>query len=732
MENTPSLYAHVWLPMHGDGYTYAVPPRLQGSVAPGSLVRVPLGRRKGLTGLVAAVSDRRPEGDFALREVESEVYGHPVATARQLALWRWIADYYMCTAGDVLRAALPAALAAGGYRPPSITRYRLSEGDGARVSAKGRELLNAFPGMAEQGAAERSRLLQTTSATVVATLVKHRYLTEETRAGSHFAQAGPGGAYPALSAAQAKAYTEVTAGLDEGRTVLLHGVTASGKTELYLQLARRCLESGRKVLLLVPEIGLTTQLTSRLRAVFGDRLAAFHSRLSDGERAEVYDDLLRGDRFQVVVGVRSALFLPLDRFGLIVVDEEQEPSYKQYEPAPRYHARHTALMYAYLNQVPIVLGSATPSIESYHLARTGRYRLVELTERYGGVRAPVIEHVDREYAFRTNRMRGPFSLALLKALSDTLDEGMQAILFQNRRGFASSLECPQCGWVPKCPRCGVPLTYHKQPGWAECHYCGYKTTPPAACPTCGPVEMKGHGYGTEQVVEKLRELLPGVRAERLDTDAAQSKSAYDRAIKRFASGETQVLVGTQLIAKGFDFERVGLVGVINADNLLAFPDFRATERAFQVLTQVAGRAGRRDRQGRVILQSAQLEPAVLDAVLRQDFAEFYASQLEERRLFGYPPFKRIVEVTLRHKDEATLAGLTDRLGASLRRSFGDSLLGPQSPGTGLVNGLHTRQFLLKVNANADYARAKALIASALAPLRLACPALRVIIDVDPV
>ncbi|MBP5259116.1 MAG: primosomal protein N' [Paludibacteraceae bacterium] len=732
MDASSRLYAQVWLPVLSDGYTYGVPEQLQGAVVPGSLVRVPLGRRRNVVGLAVSVGTQCPDGGFVVRDIESVVSDHPTVTAQQLELWRWMAGYYLCTCGEVLRAALPTALSDGSYRPAEIICYREGCGDGSSLTAKGRALLEAFRQMGGEDAVPRTRLLPVAGPSVLATLLKHGYLQEEVRTVSRFPKMTGSDTIPGLSGAQQRAFDEVLQGFGQSKPVLLHGITSSGKTVIYMHLIRRCLEQGRRALLLVPEIGLTAQLTERLRAVFGDRLAAYHSKLSDNERAEIYEDLLSGNRFQVILGVRSALFLPLDQVGLVIVDEEQEPSYKQYEPAPRYHARHVALMLAHLRRVPLVLGSATPSMESYYWAGKGKYALVTLTERYGGVQPPEVVCVDREYAFKTNRMRGMYSRTLLQALRDTVDGGGQAILFQNRRGFSSSLECPQCGWMPKCPHCDVPLVYHKRTNQLVCHYCGSKAPVAGTCPKCGPVELQGHGYGTEQVVEQLKELMPDVTVDRMDIDSTQSKHAYDRMIARFASGETQVLVGTQLVAKGFDFERVGLVGVVNADNLLAFPDFRAQERAFQVLTQVAGRAGRRSVRGKVVVQSSQLGPELLQALCGQDTDAFYRTQLEERRMFGYPPYCRLVSVTLRHRDEALLERTVNGLCQRLRERFGDRLLGPQAPGTGRVQDQAVRQFLLKFTLKDDLTGFKAELSQALSAVRSAVPTLRVVVDVDPV
>lgn len=537
-----------------------------------------------------------------------------------------------------------------------------------------------------------------------------------------------------LSPSQNRALEALRTGLAERPIALLEGVTGSGKTEVYTHLIHETLESGRDALFLVPEIALTTQLIVRLRRFFGDRLEVYHSRFSPRERTTTYRRVATKEKKgRLMVGARSAIFLPFLDLGLIVVDEEHDASYKQQDPAPRYQARDAAAMLGHLHGALVVLGSATPSLEARWAVRTGRAVHVELTERFGGTSLPRVELVDLRKAHRQRAMEGHFSRTLLDALRETLDEDKQAILFQNRRGFAPVYQCRTCGWVPECERCDVSLTYHKYLHDLHCHYCGYRQGEPRTCPRCGSEEVEAKGLGTERIEEEVAELLPGVTVQRMDLDTTRSRSGHERIIHAFERGEIQILVGTQMVTKGLDFERVGLVGILQADRMLHYPDFRALERTFQLLTQVAGRAGRRGEQGRVLIQTFDPEHWVFDHVVRHDAQAMAAAELQERKSFQYPPFVRLIRLVLRHRNPHLVREAASALAGRLRSRFGGRVVGPEEPGIARVNDLYQRHILLKVEREVDPAEFKSLMMEDLAALREVeqYRSVRVIVDVDP-
>ena len=723
--SSTARYALVTVPLSVNGYTYGIPPAMD--VCEGSLVRVSLGKTRSYNGVITLITDKRPEGDFVIKPI-TEVLVRNFVTDRQLQLWRWMASYYLCTLGDVLNAALPNCLLGNTYSGLNDTWYDLAEGDDSKLSAPAQRALAVLQASHPM---RRADLLKHASATVVQTLVKHQFFVEQHLTRSRFAERKAETCQATLTQAQSVAYESVKQGFAHNKQVLLHGVNSSGKTEIYIRLIQDCLNRGKRALFLVPEIALTTQLAQRLERVFGDAFVAYHSKLSDEERAEIHHDLACGSRFRIVMGVRSAVFLPWNDLGLIVVDEEQESSYKQYEPAPRYNARNVALMMAYWWQVPIVLGSATPLIESFWMAREGRYELVELKERYAAAPKPEVVLVNRADAFKKNLMRGMFSRRLLEAIKEADEQGGQILLFQNRRGFSTSVECPECGWVPLCPKCGISLHRYRTASTIRCHYCGYTQPEPVVCEKCGNQNMKDRGYGTERVVEEFQQHFPHLSVERLDVDAASRKNAYSEILHRFDTHETRVLVGTQMIAKGLDFDGVSLVGVINADNLLTVSDFRAVERAYQLLVQMSGRAGRRNLQGKVVLQASTFDPHVLKSICTSDYAEFYESQIAERHDFNYPPFVRLIRMELRHRDVAQLDQIAGEMTKTLQKIFDKGVLGPEEPAVGKVRNFYLRQFLLKVNPD-QTDRQKQLLRHCIAVWTKTYPAVRVMIDVDPV
>ena len=487
---------------------------------------------------------------------------------------------------------------------------------------------------------------------------------------------------------------------------LLHGVTSSGKTEIYIHLIQKALQEHKQVLYLLPEIALTVQMTDRLRRVFGNKLGIYHSRYNDDERVEIWNKQLSSTPYEVILGARSAVFLPFQRLGLVIIDEEHETSFKQQDPAPRYHARSAAIVLAQMYGAKTLLGTATPSAESYRNAQLGKYGLVTLSQRYKDIRLPAIEVVDVKDLRRRKMMSGLFSPHLLAAVREALQRGEQAILFQNRRGFAPMVECHVCGWVPRCPNCDVSLTHHKNMNLLTCHYCGYTERVPEQCPSCESKDIKGRGYGTEKIEDEIMNLFPDARVARMDLDTTRTKNAYERLITDFSAGKTNLLIGTQMVSKGLDFDRVSVVGILDADNMLNYPDFRAYEHAFTMMAQVSGRAGRKGKQGRVILQTKSPELPVIHQVVRHDYAAFYASLLEERAAFRYPPFFHLIYIYLKHRNDDTVNSASLELGSRLREIFGDRVLGPDKPSVARVKTLHIRKIILKLENGIDYKLAR--------------------------
>ena len=542
-----------------------------------------------------------------------------------------------------------------------------------------------------------------------------------------------------LTEAQQKAYDETHEGFENGQPVLLHGVTSSGKTEIYIKLIQEALDEGKQVLYLLPEIALTAQIINRLKQYFGDKLGVYHSRYGANERVEVWNQVndfakSRQPQRQVIIGSRSAIFLPYSDLGLIIVDEEHDSSFKQVDPAPRYNARDAAVVLGHIHKAKVLLGSATPSYESYYNALNGRYRLVELTQRYGGVEMPEIILSDMRVERRRKTLQADFGSVLLEAVKETIENKRQAILFQNRRGFSLRVECDDCHYVPQCINCDVSLIYHKQQNVLRCHYCGYTASVPNECPSCHSTNIRMHGFGTEKVEEDLKILLPNARVARLDLDTTRSKTDYQSILEAFQDQETDVLVGTQMVTKGLDFDAVKVVGILNADNMLSYPDFRAHERSFQLMSQVAGRAGRKGQQGRVIIQTYDPSHPVLQDVLRNDFKGLYGKQMATRKQFGYPPFYRLVMIRLKHKDYQKLNPAATELSSMLRPIFKQDLLGPEYPIVSRVKNLYIKQMLVKFNREHNAQQVKELIISKIHQFQLLPEYKSVIvqIDVDPI
>ena len=634
-------------------FTYALPHALKEQAKAGCRVVVPFGTKKQATGLIVRLHDKQPEG-ITVKEVISIVDETPIILPHQLPFWEWIASYYLCSIGDVFKAAVPA-------KQPSKTSQRRQNKRNGIDSISSPLAPSSLQGLSE------------------------------------------------LSAAQSVALEGINNAWQEHEVCLLQGVTSSGKTEIYIQLIQQAMERGQQVLYLLPEIVLTSQLTERLQRVFGDRLGVYHSKYSEKQRADVWQRQLSEQPYDIIVGVRSSVFLPFQRLGLIIVDEEHETSFKQQDPAPRYHARNVAIMLAHRSGAKTLLGTATPSLESYYNARTGKYGLVQLTERFGKVLLPEIEVVNVAELKRKKRMSGPFSPVLLAEMRQALEQGEQIILFQNRRGYAPLVECHTCGWTPRCPHCDVSMTLHKRTGNMTCHYCGYTTTIPQRCPACDGEHLRQQGFGTERIEDDIRQLFPEASIARMDLDTTRTRAAYEGIIHDFQEGKTDILVGTQMVTKGLDFERVSVVGILNADTMLKQPDFRAYERSFQMMAQVAGRAGRRQRQGRVILQTSSADLQLIHQVVRNDFDAMYNDQMLERREFRYPPFIRLINIYVKHRHIETVEALARDLALSLRALFGTRVLGPDEPPVARVQSLYIRSIILKIEPQLPIGKTKELL-----------------------
>ena len=749
-------YCDVILPVPLQGlFTYAVPEGM--AVRVGCRVVVPFGRTKTYVALVAALHDRQPEG-YEVKTLRQLLDAAPIVTADQLRLWQWIADYYLSPIGEVYKAALPSGLKAEeGYRPRTETYIRLTPSYRSaaalhialNVLSRAKKQLDAFTcylqlshwDEVEQGTAPadvtREELLNASQASAdTLRQLERRQLLEcyEVEVGrlNHGGDYHPELIRP-LSAPQQDAYNGILMQMMKKNVTLLHGVTGSGKTEIYIQFLQHSLDRRQQVLYLLPEIALTVQIMQRLQRIFGNKLGIYHSRYSDAERVEIWQKQLSANPYEVILGARSAVLLPFQRLGLVIVDEEHETSYKQQDPAPRYHARSAAIMLAQMVGAKTLLGTATPSLESYHNAMTGKYGLVELKERYKGIELPEIQVVDTADLARRKMMAGPFSPLLLTRIREALERGEQAILFQNRRGFAPVIECHQCGWVPTCQHCDVKLTLHRQLNQLTCHYCGYTYRVPTVCPCCEGTDLRTHGYGTEKIEEQVREVFPEARISRMDLDTTRTRNAYERIISDFGAGRTNILIGTQMISKGLDFDRVSVVGIINADGMLNQPDFRAYEHAFMMMSQVAGRAGRKNKRGLVILQTKQKDLPVISQVVHNDYASLYKTLIAERQMFHYPPYYRLVYVYLRHRQDAVVQTAAIELGSRLRQWFADRVLGPDKPPVAKVKQQHIRKLVVKLENGIDMKKVREYLLLAqsqmLADKRYA--SLLVYYDVDP-
>ena len=728
------LYADIVLPLAQPAYTFAVPEGMH--VAEGTAVAVQFGPRKFYTGVVWRVHDRRPPFR-TIKSIQRVLYDAPLLSAQQKALWEWIAAYYMCSAGEVMRVALPSLMKPSGdteeefaedeFRPRTecyvaLARELHDEGRLHEVFEKlGRRAPKQYEALLEIASAGDEtristgevarRLLRADYAALHALERKgHIVCTERERTVE---RGGSAFRLPELTAPQREALGSLREQFAEKPAALLHGVTGSGKTEIYIHLIAETLARGGDVLLLVPEIALTAQLIGRMERIFGSRVTPYHSKLTNRRRTETYLRLNRSQGGEFVVGVRSSIFLPLKHLQLIIVDEEHDASYKQADPAPRYNARDCAVVMARLWGGRTLLGSATPSLETWLNAEGGKYGRAVLAERYGDARPPEIFVSDTIRAAKRGERHAHFNKLLLDKMEETLGRGEQVMLFQNRRGFSPYVECSQCGWTARCPHCNVTLTYHKGGARLVCHYCGYTVPVPAKCPSCEVTEVLPRGFGTEKVEEEIARLFPEARVARLDRDSVTSERAFNAIISDFEARKTDILVGTQMITKGFDFGGVSLVGILNADNLLNNPDFRAAERAFQLMLQVAGRAGRRSDGGEVVIQTSEPGHPVIRQVVAGDFAGMARMQLSEREAFFYPPYARLTSLTLRHRDVALLRRGVTELAARLRVRFGRRVLGPMTPPVDRIRGEYLAGLLLKIESGASSAKARSLLAAEL-------------------
>lgn len=726
----------------------------------GVRVLVPLGRSKTYTAMAVRLHSEKPE--FETRPIIQVIDAEPVLIEQQLHLWQWISTYYMSPIGDVFKAALPAGLKAEeNYRPKTVRCVTLPANLRSEQSLhmaltilkralKQHQTFSTYlqlshwseidgetpPAHIAEIACDELQNAANASDAVLRQLIQRNFLELYHREVGRLNTTGeyhPERIQP-LSPAQQAAEDSIQKQFNEKNVVLLHGVTSSGKTEIYIHLIKKAIDEGKQVLYLLPEIALTVQMTRRLQNVFGSRLGIYHSKYSDAERVEIWKKQLSSEPYDVILGARSAVFLPFTRLGFVIVDEEHETSFKQQDPAPRYHARSTAIMLARMYEgAKVLLGTATPSMESYHNACTGKYGYVQLTTRYKDVAMPEIRVVDTKDLYHRKMMRGAFSPDLLEAMRTALRNKKQVLLFQNRRGFAPMVECKVCGWVPKCKNCDVSLTYHRSMNLLTCHYCGYTYPVPKQCPNCESTELLGRGYGTEKIEDRVRELFPEARIARMDLDTTRSAGAYGRIIDDFSCGRTDILIGTQMITKGLDFSGVTVVGILNADTMLNYPDFRAYEQAFQMLSQVSGRAGRRDERGLVILQTKSADLPVIQQVVAGDFQTFARDLLEERSMFRYPPFYHLVYVYLRHRNEQLVDSAAIEMASRLRQAFADRVLGPDKPAVARVKTESIRKIVIKLEQGINLPLARQCMAEARTQLlqdkRYA--AMTVFFDVDP-
>ena len=748
-------FADIILPFAVKGrFTYRVPETLTGNLKIGMRVSVPFGGNRIHTGIIYELHNRKSDIK-TIKYLKALIDETPIVNEIQLKLWSWLAEYYMCCEGEVMKAALPSIASMDNYRPKFETYVRLAKKysenelnvifDSLAKARKQHHLLISYMSLSnyrnnvEQVTVKKSQLLAESGAkaatfdTLVSKGILTQYKEQVSRVVKENKKIEP---LRKLSQAQTQSYNSIKEYFDSKDIALLHGVTSSGKTEIYLRLIQEQIEQGKQALYLLPEIALTTQIIQRLKNHFGELAGVYHSKLNDSEKVEIWQKVLGNDpdnNYKVILGVRSSVFLPFSNLGLIIVDEEHDGSYKQQDPAPRYHARDTAIMLAKLSAAKIMLGSATPSIESYYNAVTGKYRLVELKERYGEVELPEIIIANTHEAFRKKMLVSHFTPQLLNTIDAALGRDEQIILFQNRRGFSPYIECPECGWIPTCVQCAVNLTYHKSIHKLVCHYCGYSSELLSGCGSCGSSGLATKGFGTEKIEDEIKIVFPTAKVVRLDQDTTRSKNSFNRIIKDFENKKIDILIGTQMISKGLDFENLTVVGVLNADNLLHFPDFRAHEKSFQSLEQVSGRAGRRKKQGKVVIQTSDPLHRIIRLVLRHDYNGLFITQIDERKIFNYPPFCRIIKINVKHKDLTLLNHYSELFGQELKTLFGKRVLGPEFPVISKIQSWHIKTIMIKIEKEKPLTKAKLLINETIERIekKEKVSTLRITIDVDP-
>ena len=827
-----TYFADILLPLPLEAtFTYRVPQDLEGRVEFGVRVIVPFGRSKLYSGLVTRVHTEAPKA-LTTKYILDVMDERPIVSTRQFQLWQWMADYYMCSLGEVMACALPSALRLASetkiklhpdfsgdvsvlneyelriaealvhkdqmtisevaksaqvqkilpvikslvdkrvvvtdeeirnpYKPKKETYVRLAQEfteeasfmalldrlNGSARTAPQADLLLSFMMLTRRegkydftAAVPRNELLQAreVSPARLQTLLKKGILLSEEVVTSRLVDLSARDEVESiqLTEAQQTCFEQIHEQFAQHPVTLLHGVTGSGKTEIYIKLIDEVLQQGRQVLYLLPEIALTTQIVNRLRQYFGDKVGVYHSRFNEYERVEIWNRVLEQgsgvtQKYQLILGARSALLLPFQDLGLIIVDEEHDTSYKQQDPAPRYHARDCAVVLAALHKSPALLGTATPSLESYYNVEQGKYGLVQLTQRYANRRLPDIWVVNMAAAAKQRQVQGIFSNFLIEKIGEALDKKEQVILFQNRRGYAVRMVCHTCESMPTCKYCDVTLTYHKRSNLLKCHYCGYAIEVPTECPTCHSTDIELKGFGTEKVEETLAAIFPDAHIARMDLDTTRSKNGHQQIISDFEQHRTDILVGTQMVTKGLDFDRVSVVGILNADALISYPDFRAFERAFQLLSQVSGRAGRKEVPGKVVVQTYQPNHAALRYVESNDFSAMYVSQIAERREFGYPPVTRLVKVTLKHPDEKTVSAAADALAIPLRTAFPGRVLGPESPLVSRVQNYFLKDFWIKLPKDGKLSENKRTLKNILKTFQQqkGMKAIRVVVNVD--
>ncbi|UBZ06257.1 primosomal protein N' [Salegentibacter mishustinae] len=801
-------------------FTYAISEAEANFLEEGMRVAVPFGKSKVYTAITAAIHQNPPQV-YEAKPINQILDKNPLVTKHQLKFWAWIASYYMCAEGDVLKAALPGAFLLESesivelkkdanveeaevgdeeylviealqrqssvkiqevmkildkktvlpiinalvqkelvvlnqeiyeqYKPKKIRFVRLNPDynnearmhqllDDLEKAPKQKEALLSFFSIKAQhkkplkvkDLSDKSGV----SAAIIKSLIKKKILEEfyeKTDRVTFSGESSQTGIQ--LSEIQQKAFSEIEVGLQDQDVCLFHGITSSGKTEIYIKLIEKVIENGQQALYVLPEIALTTQLIERLRAYFGDKVLVYHSKYSVNERVEVFRHILEdSEKARIVIGARSSIFLPFANLGLVVVDEEHETSFKQFDPAPRYHARDAAVVLANLFKAKTVLGSATPSLESYFNAQHHKYAFVELNRRYGNVLEPEIEIVDIKTKYKKKEMKGHFSDRMLAEIKETLDVGEQVILFQNRRGFSPVLECNTCGHSPQCPNCDVSLTYHSHNNQLRCHYCGYHIAMQKKCMACDSPEITTKGFGTEQIETELKAIFPDYKTARMDQDTTRGKYAYEKLITAFEQQEIDILIGTQMLTKGLDFRKVNLVGIMNADNLLNFPDFRAHERSFQLMLQVAGRAGRTKKRGKVLIQSYNPHHQIIQQVSMGDYAGMYKDQLEERYNYKYPPFYRLIRITLKCRDYSKTNEGADWLATGMKNVFKENVLGPEFPPVARIRNEYYKNILLKIPQQQSLGKTKKILQRIMESFKAigAFRSIKVVINVDPI